>query len=85
MTSQPRKQTIAMHILPNIEKVKEIRQWKLIVYKKTDEWYIEWQRVTTIGTTSETNEKECYNEWKRVLQRVTAGDNEWQQVTTSGH
>ena len=26
--------------------------WK-IVYKKTAEWYIEWQQVTTSGTTSE--------------------------------
>ena len=25
----------------------------MIVYKKTDEWYIEWQRVTTSGTTSD--------------------------------
>ena len=34
-----------------------------IVYKKTDEWYIE---------------------WKRVVQRVTTNDSEWQQITTSG-
>ena len=48
-----------------------------IVYKKTDEWYIEWQRVTTND-----------NEWQRVVQRVTTSsttsDNEWPQVTTSG-
>ena len=48
-----------------------------IVYKKTDEWYIEWQRVTT-----------NYIKWQRVVQRVTANDNEWQwvvqRVTTSG-
>ena len=30
-----------------------------IVYQKTDEWYIEWQRVTTSGTTND-------NEWQRV-------------------
>ena len=30
-----------------------------ILYKKTDEWYIEWQRVTTSGTTND-------NEWQRV-------------------
>ena len=40
-----------------------------IVYKKTDEWYIEWQRVTT-------NDNEWYNEW----QRVTTNGNEWQRV-----
>ena len=42
--------------------------WKIlfisIVYKKTDEWYIEWQRATTSGTTSD-------DEW----QRVTTSDN----------
>ena len=47
--------------------------WKIlfisIVYKKTDEWYIERQRVTTND-----------NEW----QRITTSDNEWQRVTTSG-
>ena len=47
-----------------------------IVYKKTDEWYIKWQRVTTND-----------NEWQRVVQRVTTNDNEWynewQRVTTS--
>ena len=45
----------------------------VIVYEKTDEWYIEWQRVTANGTTSE-------NEWrvvKRVVQRVTTNDNKW--------
>ena len=43
-----------------------------IFYKKTDEWYIEWQRVTTND-----------NEWQRVVQRVTTNDNEWQRMTTS--
>ena len=33
----------------------ETWQKKKIVYKKTDEWYIEWQRVTT-------NDNEWYNE-----------------------
>ena len=48
--------------------------WRVskIVYKKTDEWYIEWQRVTT-------NDNECYNEW----QQMTTSDNEWQRMTTS--
>ena len=48
----------------------------LIVYKKTDECYIEWQRVTTSGTTSD-------NKWQRVVQRVTTNDKEWQWVTTN--
>ena len=45
----------------------------MIVYKKTDEWYIKWQRVAKSGTTSD-------NEWQRVVQRVTTNDNEWQRV-----
>ena len=48
-----------------------------IVYKKTDEWYIEWQRVTTSYTTSE---NEWYNEWQRVVQPVATNGNEWQPV-----
>ena len=48
----------------------------VIVYKKTDEWYIEWQRVTT-------NDIEWYNKWQRVVQRVTTNDSKWQRVTTS--
>ena len=38
-----------------------------------NEWYNEWQRVRTSGTTSD-------NEW----QRVTTNGSEWQRVTTSG-
>ena len=38
-----------------------------IVYQKTDEWYIEWQRMTT------GNDK-----W----QWMTTNDNEWQRMTT---
>ena len=44
-----------------------------IVYKKTDKWYIKWQRVTTKGTTSD---NKWYNEW----QRIKMSDNEWQRV-----
>ena len=44
-----------------------------IVDKKIDEWYIEWQRLTTNSTTSD-NE---WNKWQRVLQRITASDNDW--------
>ena len=43
-----------------------------MVYKKTDEWYIEWQRVAT-------NE-----EWQRVATSGTTSDNEWQRVTACG-
>ena len=41
----------------------------LIVYKKTEEWYIEWQLVTASGATSD-----------KVRQQVTKTDNEWQEV-----
>ena len=46
----------------------------MIVYKKTDEWYIEWQRVTT-------NDNEWYSEWQRVTTSSTTSDNEWEWVT----
>ena len=46
----------------------------MIVYKKTDEWYIEWQRVVQRVTTSGTKSD---NEWQRMVQRVTTNDNEW--------
>ena len=62
----------------------------MIVYKKTDKWYIECQWVTTSGTTSDngwqpvtTNDKEWCNEWQQLVQRVTTSDNEWQRVTTN--
>ena len=47
-----------------------------IVYKKTDEWYIEWQRMIPGDATNA-------NEWQRVVQRVRTNDNEWQRVTTN--
>ena len=61
-----------------------------IVYKKTGEWYIEWQRMTSSGTTSynewqwvttsgTTSNKEWYNEW----QRMTTNDKEWQRMAMS--
>ena len=37
-----------------------------------DEWYNEWQRVTTSGTTSD-------NDW----QKVTKNDNDWQRMKAS--
>ena len=51
----------------------KIRMIKSIVYKKTDKWHIERQRVTT-------NDNEWYSEW----QRMATGGNEWQRITTSG-
>ena len=42
----------------------------MIVYKKTDEWYTEWQRVKKNGTTSD-------NKWQRVVQGITRSDNKW--------
>ena len=42
-----------------------------IVYKKTDEWYNEWQRVTTSGTT---RDNEWYDEGQRVVEQVTTND-----------
>ena len=71
----------------------------MIVCKKADEWYIEWQQVATSGTMSDnewqrgtTNDKEWCNEWQQVGKRMTtsrttsdtASDNEWQQMITSG-
>ena len=58
----------------------------MIIYKKTDECYIEWQRMTTndkewqrVAQRVTTNDNQWYNEW----QKVTRNDNEWQRVTTS--
>ena len=58
----------------------------LIVYKKTDEWRIEWQWVTT-------SDNEWYNEWQRIStsdttsdnERMTTSDNEWQWVIVSAN
>ena len=53
------------------------RSERKIVYKKTAEWYIEWQRVAANGTSSD-------KKWQRVVHRVTTNDNEWQRMTTTG-
>ena len=60
----------------------------MIVHKKTGEWYIEWDRITTSDnewrrvvqrmTTSNTTSD---NGWQPVAQQVTTNDNEWQLVT----
>ena len=44
-----------------------------IVYEKTDECYIEWQRVTMND-----------NDWYNGRQQMTTSENEWQRMTTSG-
>ena len=61
-----------------------------ITYKKIDEWYIEWQRMTTSengGTTSVQRVITNDNEWERVVLRVRMSGNEWynewQWMTTS--
>ena len=57
-----------------------------IIYKNTDEWYNEWQRMTTSDNKWQlvtTNDNEWYNEWQRVTRSGTTSDYEWQRVTTS--
>ena len=49
----------------------------MIVYKLTEKWCIEWQRVIMSETTSD---NEWYNEWQRVTKSGTMRDNEWQRV-----
>ena len=65
----------------------EFSYWT-IVYKKIDDWYIDWQRVTMSGTKSD-NECQRVVQWGTVndneWQRVTANDNEWEQMTTNGN
>ena len=41
------------------------------VYKKTDKWYIKWQRITTSGKTND-------NEGQRVVTSDKSSDKEWQ-------
>ena len=61
-----------------------------IVYKKTDERYIEWQRVVEQVTTSYKEWKRMTTSgttndsvWQRVVQWVKTSDNNWQQKTTN--
>ena len=67
-----------------------------IFYKKSDQWYIEWQGVRTSDnkwynewqriTKSDKNHNEWYNECQRVTtndsecQQMKISDSEWQQV-----
>ena len=47
----------------------------MIAYKKIDEWYIEWQGMTTVATSCTTRD----NEW----QLVTTSDKESQRMAMS--
>ena len=71
------------HHFPFIRKHHKAR----IVYKKTDEWYIGWQRVVQRVTTNDkewqqmtTSGPTSDKEWQREIQRVTTNSNEWQRV-----
>ena len=69
----------------------------MIVCKKTDQWYIEWHRMTAsdnewervvqrMTRSSTTSGIEWYNKWqgmKRLTVSGIASDNEWQRMTTS--
>ena len=52
-----------------------------IVYEKTDERYIKWQRVTASDTTSDNEWQQVTTEWQQVVQKVTTSrttsDSEW--------
>ena len=50
---------------PISHEVKANRQWNLIIYKKTDEWYIKWQRVVQRVTTND-------NEWQWMRVTISA-------------
>ena len=69
-----------------------------MIYKKTDKWYIEWQRVVQqvtmdanewqrMATSSTTNDNKWHNKWQRVVQGVTMSGatsaKKWQRVITS--
>ena len=55
------------------------KEWQRVTAsgtKSDNEWYNEWQRVTTSDSEWQrvtTSDKE----WQRVVQRVTANENEW--------
>ena len=60
---------------------------KRIIYKKTDGWYIEFQRVTTSCATNDSEWHQVTandNGWQRITTSDTTSDNEWQRMTTSG-
>ena len=65
------------------------KRHKKIVYKKTDERYIEWQRARTSGTKSENGWQWMTTSGQQMTSSVTTSgttsDNEWQRVTTNGN
>ena len=74
-------------VLKKIDANGRISQWEMFrkigvlfwsFVKKTEEWYIEWQRVVQRVTTND-------NEWQQVVHQVTKNENEWQRVTTNGN
>ena len=56
-----------------------------IIYKKKDEWYIEWQRVTTTGKNKWQWMTTSASKWQQVVQWVTTNDIDWQQVVISAN
>ena len=56
-----------------------------IIYKKKDEWYIEWKGVTTTGNNKWQRMTTSGNEWQRVVQWVTTNDIDWQQAVISAN
>ena len=70
----------------SISHEKTFVKYLTIVYKKKDEWYIEWQLVTTNDNEWQrmtTSDNKWYNEWQRVTASDTTSDNEWQQIAMS--
>ena len=65
------KQTIKKELIRFSHSLIHMHRLLMIVYKKTEEWYNEWQN-------------ECYNEWQRMTTSGTTSDNESQRVTASG-
>ena len=58
--------------------------------EKRDECYIEWQKVTTSGTTSDngwqrmaTSDNDWCNKWQRVTMRNTTSDDEGLESTVA--
>ena len=52
-----------------------------IIYKKTDEWYIEWQQVAQQLTASDSD---WYIEWQRVVQQMEANESKEENSVTLG-
>ena len=59
--------------MPSTKAVARTCSVKKIVYKKTDVWYVEWQRMRMSDTTSD-------KEWQRVVQRMKTNENKSKRV-----